>query len=76
MSAPASDRRTPNRAEEGVDAEPASINIVETTFLGPSCVTRMGTIQKIFLVDEELILIKIEKIPGNYYALFKLVFII
>ena len=75
MSALASDQHTLDRAEDGVDVEHASIDIVEATFLGSSRVTSAGTIQTTFLVDEELVPIKIEKIPGNY-TLFKLVFVI
>ena len=71
-----SDQCTPDRAEGGVDAEHASIDIAEETFPGSSCVTIMGTIQTTFLVDKEIIPINIEKTPGNYYSLFKLVFII
>ena len=76
VSAPFSDRCTPDRTEEGVDAEPASIDIVEVTFPGSSRVTNTGTIHTTFLVDEELVPIKIKKILGDYCALFKLVFII
>ena len=76
MSALASDRCTPDHVEERVDAEHASIDIVEATFPGSSHATSMSTIQTTFLVDEDLIPIKIERIPCNYYALFKLVFII
>ena len=76
MSATSSDQRTPDCVEEGIDTEHDSINIIEETFLGSSCVTSMGIIQTTFLVEKELVPIKIEKISSNYYALFKLVFII
>ena len=71
-SAPAGDRRTPDHAKEGVYADPASIADVEATFPGSSRVTSMGTIETMFLVNEEIVPIKIEKILGNY-TLFKLV---
>ena len=44
VSAPTSDRCTPDRVEEGVDAEHASIDIVEGTFPGSSHVTSTATI--------------------------------
>ena len=75
VSAPTNDQCTPDRTKEGVDAEPASIDIVEATFPRYSCVTSTGTIQTTFWVEKELVPIKIEKIPGNY-SLLKLVFII
>ena len=48
---------------------------VEATFPISSHVTRTGSIVTTFLVNEELIPIKIENIPGDY-ILFNLVFII
>ena len=69
------DQRTPDHAEEGVDAETPSIYDVEAAFSGSSHVTRTGTIETTFLVNEELVPINIEKTPDNY-ILFKLVFII
>ena len=75
-SAPIGDRRTPDRAKEGVDENHASnIANVEATFPGSSCVTSIGSIVTTFLVNEELVPIKIENISGNY-RLFNLVFII
>ena len=47
----------------------------EATFPGSSRVTRIGTLETTFLVDENLVPIKIENIPGNY-RLLNLVFII
>ena len=56
---------TPYHAEEGVDVENAIINIAEEKFPRSYHVTSMGTIQTTFLLDEELVPIKIKKIPGN-----------
>ena len=58
-----------------MEEEPDSNVDVEATLHGSSCVTSMGSIETTFLVNEELIPINIEKIPGNY-RLFNLVFII
>ena len=71
----AANQCTPYYAKEGVDAETASIVDVEATFLGSSHVTSKCTIDMIFFLNEELVPINIENIPGNY-TLFKLVFII
>ena len=57
--------------EEGFDTNAD----VEATFPGSSHVTSTGSILTTFLVNDELIPIKIEKILGNY-RLFNLVFII
>ena len=76
VSAPASDRCTPDYAEEGVDVEHASIDIGKATFPRSSRVTSTSTIHTTFLVDEYLVPIKIKNIPVNYYAFFMLVFII
>ena len=76
ISAPNSDWCTPYCVEEWVDAEHASIDIGKATFPGSSRVTSTSTIHTTFLVDEEIVPIKIENISGNYYALFKLVIII
>ena len=67
VCAHASDPRTPDHVEEGVNL---------ATFLGYFYLTSTGAIHTTFLVDEELTAIKIEKTLGNYYALLKLVFII
>ena len=66
---------TLDHAEEGVDTNPDSNADDEETFPGSSCVTSMVSIETTFLVNKELIPIKIEKISGNY-RLFNLVFII
>ena len=65
-SAVADNRHTPDCAEEGVDAELASNADVEIAFPGFSCVTSTGSIETKNLLNEELVPIKIEKIPGNY----------
>jgi len=49
---------------QGVNAIESSIDISLKTFLGYSRVISMGTIQTTFLVDENLVPIKIEKILG------------
>ena len=74
-SASVADQRTPDRAEEGVDAEPDSNDDVEAAFPGYSHVTSTSSIETSFLVKKELVPIELEKIPGNY-TLFNLVFII
>ena len=74
-SAAAVDRRTPDRAEEGVDVKLDSNADAEAKFPGYSRVTNTGSIKTRFLVNEELVPIKIENIPGNY-RLFNLVCII
>ena len=66
---------TTNRVEERVEAGSDTNVDVEAAFPGSSRVTRTGSIVKTFLVNDDLIPINIEKIPGNY-RLFKLVFII
>ena len=66
------DRPTTDVAEEGVDA---GLDREVDAFPGSSRVTSTGTVVTIFLVNEELVPIKIEKIPGDY-RLFNLVFII
>ena len=63
---------TTDDAEEGVDAE---LDRDVETFPGSSRVTRTSSIVCTFLVNEELVPIKIERIPGHY-ILFNLVFII
>ena len=68
-------RPTTNPAEEGVDAGFDTNVDAEAAVLGPSHVTSIGSIVTTFLVNEELVPIKIEKIPGDY-RLFNLVFII
>ena len=52
VSAPASDRHTPNHAKEGGNAYHASIAISKATFHGSSRVTSTGTIHTKLLVDE------------------------
>ena len=69
------DRPTTDAAEEGVDAGLYTNADVEATLSGSSRVTRTGTIVTKFLVNEELVPIKIEKIPADY-RFFNLVFII
>ena len=69
------DRTTIDHAEEGVEAESNTSADAEATFLGYSRVTNTGLIVTTFLVNEELVPINIEKIPGNH-RLFNLVFII
>ena len=69
------ERRTPYRAEEGVEGEFDTNVDAEATFPRSSSVTSTGSIVTTFLVNEKLIPIKIEKILGNY-RLFNLVFIL
>ena len=59
-------------AEEGVDA---GLDGDVEAFSGSSRVTSTGSIKCTFLVNEELVPIKIERIPGHY-RLFNLFFII
>ena len=66
---------TTDPAEEGVDAGFDTNDDDEATFTRSSHVTRTGSIVTTFLVKEELVPIKIEKILGNY-RLFNLFFII
>ena len=78
---------TPPRAAEGAtDVSPPTTDAVEEgvdagldrdveVFLGSSHVTSTGSIVCTFLVNEELVPIKIERIPGHY-RLLNLVFII
>ena len=63
---------TTDAAEEGVDA---GLDRDVEAFPGSSHVTSTGSIVCTFLVNEELVPIKIERIPGHY-RLFNLVFII
>ena len=69
------DRPTTNAVEEGVDAGFDTSVDAEATFPGSSRVTSTSSIVTTFLVNDELVPIKIENIPGNY-RLFNLVFII
>jgi hypothetical protein len=66
VGAPSTARCMTDHAEQGqgVDASESSIDIAQATFPGSSHVISMGTIQTTFLVDENLVPIKIEKIPG------------
>ena len=78
---------TPRRVAEGAaDVSPPTIDAAEEgvdvvldrdgeAFLGSSFVTSTGSIVCPFLVNEELVRIKIERIPGHY-RLFNLFFII
>ena len=72
-SATAANQHTPDHVEEGVDGEHDSNVDVEAPFPGSSHFTSTRSIETIFLVNEELVLIKIENIPGNY-TLVNLVF--
>ena len=63
---------TTDAAEEGVDA---GLDREVDAFPRSSCVTSTSLIVCTFLVNDELVPIKIEKIPGDY-RLFNLVFII
>ena len=66
------DRPTTYVVEEGVDT---GLDREVDAFPRSSHVTSTGSIVTTFLVDEELVPIKIEKIPGDY-RLFNLVLII
>ena len=68
-------RPTTNPAEEGVDASFDTNVDAEASFPGSSRVTSIGSIVTTFLVNDELVPIKIEKISSNY-ILFNFVFII
>ena len=63
---------TTNAIEEGVDA---GLDRDVEAFPGSSHVTSTGSIKCTFLVNERLVPIKIERIPGHY-RLFNLFFII
>ena len=69
------DRRKTYYAKERVEAGFDTNVDVEAAFPESSCVTSTGSIVTTFLVNEEFVPIKIEKISGNY-RLFNLVFII
>ena len=69
------DRPTTDAAEEGVDARLDTNADAKATFPGSSHVTSIASIVTKFVVNDELIPIKIENIPGDY-RLFNLVFII
>ena len=69
------DRPTTDVAEEGVDAGLDTNADVEATFPRSSRVTSTGSIVTTFLVNDELVPRKIEKIPSDY-RLFNLIFII
>ena len=64
----------PNGIDQEVDAEIRNEN-AQATFLGSSRVTRTGTSETIFLVDDNLVPIIIEKIP-SIYTLCNLLFVI
>ena len=66
---------TTDVAKEGVDAGLDNNVDAEVAFPGSSHVTSIGSIVTTFLVNDELIPIKIEKISGDY-RLFNLVIII
>ena len=69
------DQRITDHVEEGVEAWFGTNVDVEETFPTFSHVTNTGSTVTTFLVNEELVPIKIKKILGNY-RLFNLVFII
>ena len=69
------DQPTIDCAEEGVEAGFDTNADVEATSLGSSRVTSTGSIVTTFLVNNEIIPIKIENISGDY-RLFNLIFII
>jgi hypothetical protein len=55
-----------DRPQEGVDTEsPINFDVEEATFPGSSRVKSTGTLETTFLVDEDLVPIKIPTIPGN-----------
>jgi len=56
----------PDRSKPGeeVDAEYVDIDIVIAAFPGFSRVSSTGTLETTFLVDENLVPIKIERIPS------------
>lgn len=56
----------PDHVEPGqeVDVEDTDIDIAIAAFPGSSRVSSMGTLETTFLVDENVLLIKIERIPG------------
>ena len=66
---------TTDVAEEGVDAGLDTNIDVEAAFPRSSHVTSTSSIVTTFLVNDEIVPINIEKIPGDY-KLFNLVFII
>ena len=74
-SAVVADSHTPDCADKGVDAEPVSNANSKAAFPGSSRVNKTSLIKTTFLVNEELVPIKIENIPGHY-TLFNLVLII
>jgi hypothetical protein len=63
--APSTSQRTTDHAEQGqrVDASESSIDISQATFPRYSHVISTGIVQNTFLVDENLVPRKIEKIP-------------
>ena len=69
------DRPTTNTAEEGVEAGFDTNVDVEATFPGSSYVTRTSSMVCTFLVNEELVPINIERIPGHYrlFILFSII---
>ena len=74
MSAPAIGRHMPDRTKQGVNPKTSNDN-AQVAFLGSSCVTRTSTLEETFLVDKNLVPIKIEKMP-SIYTLFILLFTI
>ena len=64
------DRPTTDPAEEGVDVGFDTNVDVEVAFPGSSRVTSTGSIVTTFLVNDELVPIKIEKIPSNLPIIF------
>ena len=67
-------RRTPDGTEQGVDANISNDN-AQAAFLRSSRVTRMGTLETTFFMDENRVPIKIEEI-SSIYTLFNLLFVI
>ena len=74
VSATTNGRCMPYGIEQGVDVEISKDN-AQATFPGSSRVTSMGTLETTILVDDNLVPIKIENIPG-IYTLFNLLFVI
>ena len=70
VNAPTSDRHTSDHTEKGVDANISNDN-AQATFLGSSRVTSIGTLEKTFLVDKNIVPIKAHNIPC-IYTLFNL----
>ena len=74
VSATTNGRCMPYGIEQGVDVEISNDN-AQATFPGSSYVTRMGTLETTFFVDDNIVSINIDKILG-IYTLFNLLFVI